>query len=252
MMAVAHAGAWLAPPGEGEIITSASFSDSTRFFDQNGRLIRAPSYRKFELGTYIEYGATDWLTIVATPSFDRIQQTPSPGFTQTTTGIGDTAIGPRLKIFQSPNLVLSVQGLLRPPLGLQFNSANESYDHSHIWTGELRGLIGYSSQIRGYDYFADFEAGYRWNDMTTPNEWRSDLTLGVHATPVFLVLMQNFTAVSDGRRSTNPSYYWDKGQVSGVYAFNAAWSGQLGAFATLFGRNAGREIGPMAALWYKF
>jgi hypothetical protein len=152
-------------------------------------LIPAPSYRKFELGTFIEYGATDWLTIVATPSFDRIQQTPSPGVTQTTTGIGDTAIGPRLKIFQSPNLVLSVQGLLRPPLGLQFNSANESYDHSRIWTGELRGLIGYSSQIRGYDYFADFEAGYRWNDMTTPNEWRSDLTLGVHATPVFLVLM---------------------------------------------------------------
>jgi hypothetical protein len=40
---VAHAGAWLAPAGDGEIIATASFSDSTKFFDQSGRLIHAPS-----------------------------------------------------------------------------------------------------------------------------------------------------------------------------------------------------------------
>ncbi len=248
----AHAGAFLEPAGEGQIITSASFSGTTRALDANGKLIPVPSYRKFELGTYIEYGATNSLTIVASPSLDRIQNTPSPGITKTTAGIGDTGIGARAGIYQTPHFVFSVQGLARPPLGLQTDSGNNFYTHSRIWTGEVRALFGYSTQIWGYDSFADFEAGYRWNDAAAPNEWRADLTLGIHATERILILTQDFAAISDGRSFPNPSYYWDKGQVSGVYAFNAAWCGQIGGFLTLAGRNAGREMGPIAAVWYRF
>ena len=54
------------------------FSDSTHAFDAQGHLIPVPSYRKFELGTYIEYGLTNWLTLVASPSYDRIEN-PPPG-----------------------------------------------------------------------------------------------------------------------------------------------------------------------------
>jgi len=247
-----HAGAWLAPSGQGEIIASLSFSDTTRIFGAGNRLIPVPSYRKFELGTYIEYGAADWITIVASPSLDRIQTSTASGMTQTTSGIGDTGIGGRVRIYQNGNFVFSVQGLLRPPLGLQADPSNGSYTHSRLWTGELRCLAGYSAQILGYDGFADLEMGYRWNDMAASNEWRADLTLGLHATDRILVLVQSFAAISDGRKQLTPSYYWDKGQVSSVYAFNEAWSGQLGGFLTLAGRNAGREMGPMAALWYKF
>jgi hypothetical protein len=142
--------------------------------------------------------------------------------------------------------------MVRPPLGLEPNPATQTLSHSRTWTGELRGQVGYSTQIKGFDSFADFEAGYRWNDVATPNEWRADLTLGLHATANLLFLVQDFLSVSDGRTSANPSYYWDKAQVSAVYAFNPTWSGQLGGFATLIGRNAGREVGPMAAIWYRF
>jgi protein XagA len=248
----AHAGAFLAPAGEGIIITTATFSGSTRAFDSRGRLIPVSSYQKFELGTYIEYGATDWLTLVASPSIDHIQTVPIPGRTQDTTGIGDTAIGARLKIYQTEILIFSVQALLRPPLGLQTDAATKSLDQSHSLTGEIRSLVGISTAVWGYDSFADLEAGYRWNDTVTPNEWRADLTLGAHVTPVFMVLVQNFAAISDGRTAINPSYYWDKEQVSGVYAFSPNWSGQIGGFLTVAGRNAGRELGPLAALWYRF
>jgi hypothetical protein len=212
-----------------------------------------PSYRKFELGTYLEYGVADWITLVTSPSFDRIQTSPPPGSTQTTSGVGDTGIGARVRVYQSANFVFSVQGLLRPPLGLQIDPTDRFYTQSHVWTGELRSLIGYNTQIYGYDGFADLEMGYRWNDATaTSNEWRADLTLGLHASDRLLILLQDFAAISDGRTQLTPSYYWDKGQVSGVYTFDAKWSGQLGAFMTLAGRNAGREIGPTAALWYRF
>jgi hypothetical protein len=248
----AHAGAFLEPTGEGQIITSVSFSDTTRAFDANGKLIPVPSYRKFELGTYIEYGATSWLTIVASPSFDRIQNAPSPGITKTTAGIGDTGVGARIGIYQTPDFAFSVQGIVRPPFGLQTDSANDFYTHSQVWTGELRGLFGYGTQVWGYNSFADLEMGYRWNDVGTPNEWRADLTLGIHATEKILVLAQDFAAISDGRSFSNPSYFWNKGQVSGVYAFSAVWSAQIGGFLTIAGRNAGREMGPIAAIWYRF
>jgi hypothetical protein len=39
----ARASAFLEPPGEGDIITATEFSDSTRAFDQNGKLIPIPA-----------------------------------------------------------------------------------------------------------------------------------------------------------------------------------------------------------------
>jgi protein XagA len=39
----AQASAFLQPPGQGDIITAAEFSDSTRAFDQNGKLIPIPA-----------------------------------------------------------------------------------------------------------------------------------------------------------------------------------------------------------------
>jgi hypothetical protein len=43
----AHAGAWLEPPGQGEVILGGTFSDSLRSYDGNGRLAPVASYKKF-------------------------------------------------------------------------------------------------------------------------------------------------------------------------------------------------------------
>jgi hypothetical protein len=85
----ARGGAWLMPPGDGQVIVDTFFSDSTQAFDAQGHLIPVPAYRKFELGTYIEYGLTNWLTLVAAPSYDRIQN-PPPG--QSYNGLGESEI----------------------------------------------------------------------------------------------------------------------------------------------------------------
>ena len=77
----ARGGAWLMPPGEGQVIADTSFSDSSHAFDAQGHLVPVPSYKKFELGTYIEYGLTNWLTLVASPSYDRIENPPPGSFT---------------------------------------------------------------------------------------------------------------------------------------------------------------------------
>ena len=63
--AEARAGAWLEPPGQGEIILGGTFSDSLRAYDVNGRLAPVSSYKKFELTAYLEYGAMEQVTLIA-------------------------------------------------------------------------------------------------------------------------------------------------------------------------------------------
>jgi hypothetical protein len=109
----AWAGAWLMPPGDGQVIADTFFSDSTYAFDANGHLIPVPSYRKFELGSYIEYGLTNWLTLVASPSYDRIQN-PPPG--QSYNGLGESEIAARVGLYRTDTSVLSLQAGLRTPL----------------------------------------------------------------------------------------------------------------------------------------
>jgi protein XagA len=47
----AWGGAWLVPPGDGQVI-----SDSTRAFDAHGNLIPVPAYQKFELAPISNMG----------------------------------------------------------------------------------------------------------------------------------------------------------------------------------------------------
>jgi len=236
------------PPGTGEIITTTFFSGTTRAFDARKKVIPVRSYQKFEIGTYIDYGVTDWLTLVATPSIDRIHT----GEPRTAMGIGDSAIGARMALYQAPGVAISMQGLVRPPLTLQIDPATRTFTHATSWGGELRLLFGYATAVFTYGSFINLELGYRWNDKITPDEWRADLTLGLHATPQMMLLLQDFIAISNGRSAVNPSYFWEKLAFSGVYALNPAWSVQAGGFVTIAGRNAGQEIGPFAGLWYRF
>ncbi len=240
----ARAGAWLMPPGEGQIIAGTAFSGSSRAFDAHGKLIPVPSYKKFELGSYIEYGLTDWLTLVAAPAYDVIRQ-PAPAASYT--GPGESGIGGRFRLFQSDAFVASLQATLLTP-GASFNGA-EPHRAGAI---DLRGMAGASFKIGEWAAFADAAAGYRLYAQGQPGEWKLDLTLGVRPLPQLLVLLQGFGSMQTNKSADFPRSSWAKLQGSFVYDLNVAWSAQLGAFMTVAGRNAGRELGPMAAIWYRF
>ncbi len=49
-----------------------------------------------------------------------------------------------------------------------------------------------------------------------------------------------------------PRYNWVKLQESAVYDFSTRWSVEGGFFETVAGMNAGRELGPIASVWYRF
>ena len=242
----AWASAWLLPPGDGQIITYSAFSDSTRAFDGHGNLIPVPDYQKFELGTYVEYGVTDWLTVSAAPAYDRVQ-TPVPG--QSYTGLGESEIAARVGLYHTDMAVLSVQAGLRSP-GASFDSLGP-LDVRRAASLDVRGLAGHNCVVAGIEGFVEVQAGYRFYAENQPGEWRFDLTAGLRPLPRLLVMLQSFTSISFGT-SQFGHVSWTKLQPSLVYDIAQQWSVQIGGFITVAGINAGRELGPTAGVWYRF
>ena len=240
-------GAWLLAPGDGQAIVYSDFSDSTRAFDGQGRLIPVLQYRKFELGTYIEYGLTDWLTLVVAPAYDRIRN-PPPG--QSYNGLGESEAAARVRVFQNENSIISFQAGLRSP-GASLADSLGPFEVRRTASLELRGLAGRSIDILGMESFVDAEAAYRFYAGNQPGEWRLDLTMGARPVPNLLLMLQSFTSITNGS-SRFGHVAWTKLQPSFVYSITPQWSVQIGAFITVAGVNAGRELGPTLGIWYKF
>ena len=243
----AWGGAWLMAPGDGQAIVYSDFSDSARAFDAQGRLIPVRQYRKFELGTYIEYGLTDWLTWVVAPAYDRIRN-PPPG--QSYNGLGESEAAARVRVFQNDNGIISFQAGLRSP-GASLADSLGPFEVRRAASLELRGLAGRSIDILGMESFVDAEAAYRLYAGNQPGEWLLDLTMGMRPFPNLLMMLQSFASITNGS-SKFGHVSWTKLQPSFVYNITPQWSVQIGGFVTVAGVNAGRELGPMLGIWYKF
>jgi len=244
----ARAGAWLLPPGKGQIIAGPAFLGTTRAFDSRGRLIPVPSYKKFELGTYIEYGLTDRLTLVAAPAYDRIRAPPPA---QSFNGLGESELSARFGLYRDGWTVVSVQGGVRTP-GPSIADATGPFDPRRSLGFELRGLVGRSLEITSMPAFIDVQGGYRYYLQNQPGEWRLDLTFGLRPVPRLLWLVQTFSVFSTASEGGFVNYSWHKLASSVIVDLHPRWSIQCGGFMTLAGVNAGRERGPFAALWFRF
>ena len=166
----ARASAWLAPPGEGQIITGSVFSDSTRYFDADGKLIPIPAYEKFSLGSYIEYGLSDEFTLVAQPFFNHDCQATSPTTRLTT---GGTDIGLRAGVANFGDTVVSVQTVAHVPFVSRQPLVN--FNSDSIVSGDFRLLIGHSFSLAGMDSFVDIQGSYRLVGDDMPDEWHRDI-----------------------------------------------------------------------------
>ena len=75
----ARAGAFNMAEGEGQIIVASSFSGANQSFDLDGKLRSTNRFSKFETTALLQYGFTDWLTLIAKPSFVATSLGGAPG-----------------------------------------------------------------------------------------------------------------------------------------------------------------------------
>jgi len=242
------AGAYLMPPGAGQIITGMAFSGSTKAFDKHGRVIPVPSYRKFELGSYLEYGLTERVTVIAAPSFDHIRAS-QPGSTYD--GLGTSGAGLRFGLLRNPWDILSFEASFIGP-GPPFSQGVGLIRARRAAGADLRLAAGHGFAVQGIPVFLEVASGYRIYGGEQPGEVHADLTLGARPSPSILVMLQSFSTIFTNKTAIWPRQSWHTLQLSLVYDFSPRWSIQGGAFMTVAGYDAGRQAGPLLAMWYRF
>ncbi|MBE7218271.1 MAG: hypothetical protein INR64_07355 [Caulobacteraceae bacterium] len=245
---LAAASAWTLPKGDGQAILTGLGSDGPHGFDGAGDRVRIADYDKAEAYLLVEYGLTDAITVIVTPSLRHVSVDDA---SRDTNGFGYTDLGARWRIARGRDWVVSLQATLRAPGAerrdglVQVDSTGEEYD--------LRVLAGRSFGVLGRPAFVDLQGGYRVRDGGPPDEWRADLTLGVRPWPRVLLLAQSFNVASNGAGTgIFGEDRYDNLALSGVYDLDRRWSVQVGGYATASGRNALDERGGIVALWWRF
>lgn len=249
-MAGAWAGAFLQPKGRALIITATTFDISDSFFDASGKLRRVSDYRKFEMQTYAEYGATDALTLIFATSASQSIGIVDDMLSADRYGRVDG--GARAIIWSEGPHVLSAQAVYSYAYPIAYVGAPGLQHQLRQETSEadLRLLYGSRFTLLGGDGFLSAEAAWR-RRARLGAEWRADLTLGWRPWPRLLLLAQNFNAVRPAMGESQ-LYRSHKLQISAVLDLSERWSIQSGVYATVAGAGARHERGVIGGLWRRF
>lgn len=242
----AFAGAWTWPEGTGQAILSLSAGAG----DINGQSgPGAARETRLESSLEVEYGLRDGLTGFLQSGLEN--EAAGAPVSDAYRGLDYSGAGLRARLFSSESLVWSVQGAALVPGAHDgsrpLQAGNTGFD------SDWRTLVGSNFRVGAMWGFADASVGYRTRGGGPPDEWRADLTLGLHVRDNLTVMAQAFNAVSNGSRAPLfPAEQTMTIEPSVVYDFNASWSAQIGFYATLRAVNANREQGVIAAVWRRF
>ncbi|MBA2936409.1 transporter [Sphingomonas sp. CGMCC 1.13654] len=244
--AAAHADGWTMPAGQGRMIVTALYSHAGDSFDSHGNLYNASNYDQYNVYFSTEYGLTNNLSLLATPSLRRVTvQDGKDSF-----GLGYTELGARYKVAGGGDWVVSLKstvfipGKRRDDIPAQIGSTDVQED--------TRVEVGKSFKLLGLDGYSIAEGGYRFRSRGEPNEWHADLQVGLHLTKRLTFQANSYNTFSDGAGSRYPSYRYSTFYAGGVYDLTDRVALQLGGIATVTGRNALRERGVYTGLWIRF
>ncbi|CAH1669065.1 hypothetical protein [Chelatococcus sp.] len=250
----AQAGAWTLPEGKGQAIITGTFLKADRYFDSRGQTIRGPDYRKFEVTAFIEYGLTDSLTAILSPSLLSTRVSgPEPA---QYTGLGYTEAGARYRLFEHDGWIVSAQAIAGFPGPT--NALNPAEVCCTDKYADARILVGKSFRLGDWPTFVDAQAAYRLRSGAANDEIRFDLTLGVRPLPKWLFLAQSFNVLAMNALASGSTLgllsgtRYHKVQVGVVWDFADDWSLQLAGVATIAGKSAPLEHGLVSGLWYRF
>jgi len=230
--------------GEGRVIATAIYTSSDKAFDGDGNTIDIPDYDKLEVYLLGEYGVTDDLTLLLTPSFRSVSIEDGSD----SSGLGYTDLGARYRVFQKGNVTFSLQGLARIPGNTQENNFAQigQTDVEFDFRGQAAATFGSSN-------FAILEAGYRLRAGDPPDEFHVDATVGVKAADRLWVILNSFNTVSNGRgEGVYEKLRYHNVYLGAAYELTPQVTVQAGVVGTLAGENALRERGGFASLWFKF
>ncbi len=242
----ALASAWTWPEGTGQAILSLTAGEGD-FGGQTGA--GAARETRLETSLDVEYGLRDGLTAFVQGGLE--DYAIAAPIADSYRGPDYSAAGLRARLLSSQSLVWSVQGTALVP------GAREALQPAQAgntgFNSDWRMLVGSSFVLGSWPSFLDVSAGYLTRAGGPSDEWRADLTFGVHPRQDLTIMAQSFNSISNGSHAPLfPAEQTMTVEPSLVYDFNKDWSAQLGAYATLRAVNSNREKGIVVALWRRF
>lgn len=243
--APAFAGAWTLPQGDFQIISGSTYSTADHAFDDKSNASLPIDYTKALAQTFVQYGLMDRLTLFLDPEYAIARSAPPGGIL---TGAKDAAIGGGIRFRITDSIgVLSLEASAKTA-----GAFNLSVSANGVVSGrqaEARLLYGTNFSLLGQDAFVDLQAGYRLVSGGRPNEVPIDLTLGWHASPRWMVMLQSFNIVSGSARAPYSYYRSHKVELSVVCRLSERDSLQVGAFFSPAGQSALEERGLALSVW---
>lgn len=232
---------------EGRIIVNWVHSNSDRAFNDDGDSVPINDYRQDHLYIIGEYGVTDDLTVVLAPSLQSIKQDGGDSHT----GLGFTDVGAKYRVAHGDDWTFSVQALARIPGEKNADPIAQISQTGMEYDFKAGGGYSFGPEKK---MFVTAELGYRFRDGDPPNEYHADFTLGGHVTDRLMLLAASYNTISDGRGQGifDRKHRYNDIYLSGVYKVNDKLSLQAGYTATVAGRNALKQSGPLLGLWYHF
>lgn len=245
---LAHAGAWTLDAHQGQIIAATTISDATKSFDANGNPTDDVTFRKTFASAYVEYGWTDWLTLIAVPEY---ADALSAGTGRMTERARDFAFsgGARVRLLDDSG-VLSLEVMARSAGAFELDTSFRQKPGEEL---EFRALYGTHFELFGREGCLDAEIAQRWTTGGRPNETPIDLTAIYDVGWKTQALVQSFNVVSEGAgRPPFVHYRYHKLALSLVRPVWGRTSLQLGGFVSPAGQNALEEKGVFLSMWTKF
>lgn len=250
----AYAGAWTQDKGKGLAIVNASFSYARAYYDNAGDRIWQPTYYKYELNPYLEYGLWDGVTIGTNISLQRVHNTFPM---ETNWGVGDSEFFARFRLFQQDGFVFSAEPMvkLRSP---DSEDDNLPLGGAHEDTG-LGLSAGYGFSAYGLNHFINLDTQYRYRFGNPKDQLKIAATAGASITPQIMIMPQAFytrrmdsPAFAVFTQSSGDDYNLLKLQLSTVYKMNDELTFQFGSFGHISGKNTGAGQGFTFSVWRAF
>lgn len=256
-----HAGAWTINARQGQLITTFSYFNTSRTYDNSGTVGRFPdngSFRQININPYLEYGLTSRYTLVLNAQIPILDYGNSYG-NMKSAGLGDLEIGirRRLNALEAP-LALSGQLTVMLPL---YSASRNPAPGNHQEDIEARFMVGHGSTILKQHAFWDAQVAYRTRLGAPADQIRVDLTAGINLGSRLMAMGQlfNIHSMRNGQpldAITNPNAQSDfdlhKYQLSLVLNATQMTRIQLGWNNTFSGRNTGCGQTLILALWKDF
>lgn len=244
----AFAGAWNQRAGEGQVISTSSWSQADRIYNDNFDTVPLQGFSKTESRLYIEQGVTDWLTVVGNGGFQSLDFRDSDSRFQFE-GLDDLELGVQVKTYAREGLATSVR------LSYIFDNDIDNRAVDVIGGGdqfELRALVGQSRETLLGDFFYDAQFALRSESLDRLDGVQTALTMGFKPTQRWLAMFQSYANYASDQEVdgfTAPEQIQLSLNLSLARQYKPGRYIQIGTGRTVLGRNIVQEKSLFIGIW---